>query len=251
MEQKLLEKFNQIEKEHWWWAGRRSLVKYLIGDLKPKRILDIGCGTGETLSFLKIIYPSAEIWGLDISPKAVKYALGRGHKNIVLGDAGRLKLNKKYFDLVLFLDVLEHIKDEATALREASKVLQPGGRIIITSPALKFIWSAHDKNQGHHRRYTRREIKTLSKAAKLKIEYMTYFNFFLSLPIIVVRSLSNLKKLSYMSSYDNKINFEIASNKVFNFLLKAIFLSEISLLKFLRYPIGISIVATLVKNEKK
>jgi ubiquinone/menaquinone biosynthesis C-methylase UbiE len=247
MNNHLLDKFNEIERLHWWWEGRRHLLKILLEKRHPKRILDVGCGTGETLSYIKTLFPKAKVWGVDTSAKAIKYSKERGHKNILKVNAKKLPFKDDYFDVILFLDVLEHIQDDQAVVSEAARVLKKNGIIVITSPALSFIWSAHDTGQGHKRRYTRREIRRLSGNAKLKPVFVSYFNFIFSPPIILIRVLSNLKIFKSFANYDSGINYDIAKVGFANTLLKKIFVSEISALKYINYPIGISIGAVLKK----
>lgn len=243
----LLEKFNDIERIHWWWEGRRELVKLMLLNKKPKNILDVGCGTGETLSFLKDLYPRAKLYGVDTSQKAINYSKKRGHKNIYKSNANKLPFKDGLFDIILFLDVLEHIKDDQSVIDEAKRVLKKGGTILITSPGLSFIWSEHDTKQGHKRRYTRRAIRKLAKTASLKDEFVSYFNFFLSPPIILIRLLSNLPKFKKFSDYDSGINYDIAKKGFPNSILRFIFVNEVRMIKYLRYPVGISVVAKLRK----
>lgn len=248
MNDNLLKKLNEVEKSHWWWSGRRELLKLIFSRKKPKRILDIGCGTGETLSYLKVLFPSCELYGVDLSLLAVRFSKERSHKNIYHANATKLSFKENFFDAVLFLDVLEHVNNHQKAIKEAKRVVKNGGMIIITSPALPFIWSNYDVSASHKRRYTKKEIKILAKKAGLKIAFISYFNFFLSLPIIIVRLLSRFKALNQISSYDNKLNFGIIDNRLVNSVLKSIFIKEIQTLKLIKYPFGISIVATLVKK---
>lgn len=246
MDSDLLKKFNKVEKFHWWWEGRRELIKLLIASRNPKKVLDIGSGTGETLSFLKKLFPKSAFTGIDILPEAARYTKKRGHKAFV-GNAAKLPFKKNSFDLILILDVIEHIKDDLGVLKEAKRVLAPGGVIIITAPAMPFMWSAHDKNQGHFRRYTPRRFEALAEKSKLSVEFLSYFNFFLSPPIVAIRLLSRLPVLSYFSTYDSKLNYNIAYKSNLNRLLTRIFRTEIKLTKYIRYPFGIS-VALMLKN---
>ncbi len=242
----LLRTFNKVESYHWWWEGRRYLIKQLLDGEDLKKILDIGCGTGETLTFLKTLFPNAELYGVDTSDDSVSYSQKRGHKNVVSADANKLPYKHGKFDVVHFLDVLEHIEDDAKALLEAKRVLSEGGKIIITSPAMPFLWSDHDKNQGHFRRYTKEDIMLLSKKTGLKIEYLGYFNFFLSPIIIFVRLFGKLPYLHFIVQYDNGINYTIAYHPFINKTLAAIFKLEIwFFMKGIRYPFGISLVAQL------
>jgi hypothetical protein len=112
---------------------------------------------------------------------------------------------------------------------------------------LQFIWSKHDTMQDHIRRYTRRRIRYLSQKTGLKIMFLSYFNIFLSPPIILVRLLSNIKIFSNFSEYDNGINFEIANKNLINNLLTKLFVLEVKLLKYINFPIGISLGTFLKK----
>lgn len=247
MSGELLDKFNDIEKKHWWWEGRRELLRYFFKNRRPKHVLDIGCGTGETLSFLRRFYPSAKLYGVDTSSRAISYSKLRGHKDIKKASATKLPFKNDFFDVVLFLDVLEHIKDDNKAIREAKRVLRKGGIVIITAPALSFIWSDHDTKQGHQRRYTRREIRKLAADNQLGISFISYFNFLFSLPIIVIRLLSRLKPFKSFANYDKEINYNIANVTFTNSILRYLFIVEIKALRFIRYPIGISVSAVLKK----
>jgi ubiquinone/menaquinone biosynthesis C-methylase UbiE len=248
MSSELLDKFNDIEKKHWWWEGRRELLRYFFKRRKPKYILDIGCGTGETLSFLRGYYPKTKLYGVDTSSRAISYSKVRGHKNIKNASATNLPFKNNFFDTVLFLDVLEHIKDDNKAIGEARRVLKKGGIIIITAPALSFIWSEHDIKQGHKKRYTRREIRKLAIDNQLEMSFISYFNFIFSLPIIIIRLLSRLMVFRSFANYDKEINYNIAKVTAINSILKYLFVLEIKALRFIKYPIGISVSAVLKKQ---
>jgi len=249
MNEKLLEYFNEIEKHHWWWEGRRQILRQTIVKKKNLKILDIGCGTGETLTFLADFLPKAELYGVDSSPTAIKYAKKRGHKNILKVDAKKIPFKDDTFDYILLLDVIEHIKDDTAILVEAKRVLKKSGKIIITTPAMQFIWSEHDSAQGHFRRYVRRRIRKIAHESKLSVKRISYFNFFLSPAIIGIRLLSRFKPFKKYGQYNSKLNFDIAKKSFVNSLLKLIFVSEIKLMQFVNYPFGISIFAILKKEN--
>ncbi|HEU5040565.1 MAG TPA: methyltransferase domain-containing protein, partial [Gemmatimonadales bacterium] len=104
----------------------------------------------------------------------------RGLERVVEGSAYDLSaVGAQRFDGVFFLDVLEHLDEDAAALREAVRVLKPGGVVIATVPAFMFLWSGHDVVNHHRRRYRRAQVESLFLGAGLAIERLTYFNFFL------------------------------------------------------------------------
>lgn len=247
MDKDLLDKFNKVERFHWWWEGRRKLIENLLQDHTPNKVLDIGCGTGETLTFLKTLYPKAKMFGVDMLPEAVVYTKERKHKALK-ADAKKLPFKNSTFDTVLILDVIEHIDDDTRVLKEAKRVLTKEGVIIITAPALSFIWSNHDKNQGHYRRYDKDRFARIAKNTGLKVKYLSYFNFFLSIPIISIRLLSRVAPFGYLAAYDSKFNYNIAHKNIPNRLLKVIFLADINLAKYISYPWGISVGVKLKKS---
>lgn len=247
MDKNLLEKFNLVEQKHWWWEGRRKLIQNFIPKKKNLRVLDIGCGTGETLSFVKRIRPNSQVYGIDTMSLAVSYTKSRNHTKAYVASAMKLPFRDNFFDVLLYLDVLEHLKDHHKALMEGKRVLKKGGVMIITCPALPFIISDFDKNQGHVRRYTKNDFLYLENKTGMKLKFLSYFNFIFSIPIIIVRVASKIKYLSFLSNYDNGFNYNIADKSFINNLFRGIFLQEIGLMKHISYPLGISIIAVYKK----
>jgi ubiquinone/menaquinone biosynthesis C-methylase UbiE len=251
MNQDLLGQFDSIEKVHWWWAGRRRLVKLLLSKFKPypKNILDVGCGTGETLSFLRDIFPKSSLYGVDCSPKAVAFSKARLHKKIFKASALKLPFSSNSFDAILFLDVLEHISEHEKALREAKRVLKPHGIVIITSPAIKLIWSEHDSKQGHKRRYSKADVFDLANTSGMKIKYLNYFNFVFSPPIMAIRLLSRFKMFRFLVRYNYGLNYDVARLSIANTLLTKLISTEVKLANKISYPFGISIISVFEKNN--
>lgn len=100
---------------------------------KTGRILDIGCGSGDTLLLLKSV--GWDIYGLDIDPGAIRIARKRGLKNISLGTYESVaKYPDNFFDAIRLYHVIEHLDDPNNCLRLAYKKLKPGGELIIGTP---------------------------------------------------------------------------------------------------------------------
>lgn len=99
----------------------------------PGRVLDIGCGSGETLSLLKSI--GWDVYGMDIDPKAIEIAHANSVENARVGTYEQLSRYKNnYFDAIRLYHVIEHLDDPANCMRLAYKKLKPGGELIIGTP---------------------------------------------------------------------------------------------------------------------
>ena len=234
---------------HWWWVARQRIIltllkKYLKGDKNV--ILDGGCGTGAGMFFLSKL---GRVYGVDLSPRAVEFCKERGLKTVKLGDISRLPYRDNYFDLVCLMDVIEHIEKDRLAIKEARRVLKPGGIILVTMPALPFIYSNHDKEQGHFRRYSKKELDRLFKNSGFKNLKITYFNILLSPPIIFIRLTSKLGgPFARLADFDSRLNYDVAKKKKINFLLTEIFSLESLAVKLFDIPFGVSL---LTIREKK
>lgn len=102
------------------------------------KLLDVGCHTGQFGFAVKKKY-GAEVWGIEPNPETSKIAENYLDKVIQGHFTEELNLPEKYFDVISFNDVLEHIPDPWTALRLAAKKLKPEGRVIISIPNLRHI----------------------------------------------------------------------------------------------------------------
>jgi SAM-dependent methyltransferase len=80
------------------------------------------------------------------------------------------------FDAVLYINVLEHIPDDAAELALVRRVLRPGGRVAIFVPALSWLMSDFDRSIGHHRRYRRQPLRALLESTGFTIERLHYFD---------------------------------------------------------------------------
>jgi SAM-dependent methyltransferase len=140
-----------VEESHWWYRGRRSLVRDALDRYAPARrplhLLDVACATGMSFRFLA---DYGEIRGIDISDETIRLCAQRGIDRIVKGDAVRLPFQAASFDVVLALDAFEHFDDDLAAMQETFRVLRPGGVLVATVPAFMSLWSPHD-DAYHHR----------------------------------------------------------------------------------------------------
>jgi SAM-dependent methyltransferase len=176
MDPTLWEEISAVEDRHWWFTARRSIILHLVSQLAPAgaSVLDIGCGTGFTLEALAERF---DAWGLEPDPAVRARVRSSVAHRVLAGDTGdRSALGNRTFDVVLLLDVLEHVKDDRAELASAAAALAPGGKLVITVPANPRLWSNHDERNGHYRRYTEDSLRTLLTSAGLAPTLLTHFN---------------------------------------------------------------------------
>jgi SAM-dependent methyltransferase len=228
----------QVEGTHWWFVGRRRIIKSFIericADLKRQhpRILDIGCGTGANLEML---CPFGETEGVDVSAAALAFCRERGLQNVRQGEAEHLPYEDGSFDLVTALDVVEHLDDDVAGLGEMRRVLRPAGRALLFVPAFMFLWGGQDDVSHHRRRYTRAGLKCVVRAAGFEVESATYANITFFAPILLGRLL--LRATGVRLESENNINVG-----ALNGLLGRILGAESSLLGHANLPFGVSLI---------
>lgn len=235
-------KMYETEEGHWWFKGKTAIAKALIRRYfgNGKKILDVGCGTG---FFSKSLALSGyEVTSVDGSELALEYCKKRGLKNLILSDACKLPFPDNSFDAVVALDILEHIKDDGVAVKEWTRVLKPGGIMLIFVPALQLLWSPQDIKLEHYRRYDK---DALGKALRgMRIEKLSYFNTLLFLPVFLFRIVTNISP----SLLKNRDELDITGPKI-NYLLEKIFSFESRYLVNSNFPIGVSLLAVSRKED--
>ena len=140
------------------WKGyfSRLLAPWVRG-----RVLEVGAGIGETTKALH--RPGLASWtclepDARLASRLAHLRLADGSRpEVVVGDVTRLDPARR-FDTIVYIDVLEHIADDAGELRRSAARLAPGGTLIVLSPAFPALYSEFDRAIGHERRYTKRSL---------------------------------------------------------------------------------------------
>lgn len=236
MKDELIDQMERVQREHFWFRARALILLRLMRPLlKPGlRVLDAGCGTGLLLAGLP---EGLELAGLDISARALEHAAqrlpGADLRQGSLPEAMPFAAMSQ--ELVLLTDVLEHIPDHAGTLAALHEVLKPGGRLVLTVPAFRLLWTRHDEEHGHQRRYTRPELHCLLEEAGFTVDKLSYYNTLL-LPLVLAVRVA--KRLLGRDGDD----MELPPAPV-NALLYQIFALESFWLPWAGFPAGVSLVA--------
>jgi SAM-dependent methyltransferase len=193
---------HRVEDRHWWYRGRRRVLDRTIArlGLPPRaRILDAGCGSGRNMADLARYGP---VTGVELSEAAASLARERHVGEVVEGSVLEMPFAPASFDLVVCLDVIEHLQDDRAALRELRRVLAPGGALLVTVPAYQWLWSGHDEVNHHHRRYSRATLRRAAREAGWECTHTTHFNSLLLPVAIALRALDRLHTRATESSLD-------------------------------------------------
>jgi SAM-dependent methyltransferase len=230
---------HQAEDRHWWYRGRRTVLEGVIAGLgltEGARILDAGCGSGRNMVELA---RHGTVTGVELSETSVALARERHTGEVIAGSVLEMPFPDHSFDFAVSLDVIEHLEDDLTALKELRRTVAPGGSLLVTVPAYQWLWSGHDEINHHHRRYTRRSLQRVAEAAGWQQARTTYFNSLLLPAAIVLRVLDRLSTKTTESSLDLWVPPE-----PLNWVLERPLAFEAALIKRgLRIPAGLSLLA--------
>ena len=195
MDQRLLKVLLEIDEHHWWYRGRRRIVRAELDRLAlpaAAQILDAGCGSGRMLQELASY---GQVSGIELDDDSAALAASRELGEVRTGRLEELPWDDGTFDLITSLDVVEHTPDDRRALRELRRVSKPGGWLLLTVPAYQSLWSLHDVANHHFRRYNRNTLARPAREAGWRVERMTHFNSLPLAPAAVVRLAERRKPL--------------------------------------------------------
>ncbi len=239
--------YHSFERDGWWFLGRRDMLVLLLKECpKESRILEIGCSSGVFLEQLRRAgFDNAH--GIDISQVAIMKCISAGLHNVRVADGSASDFPNESFDVVIASDVLEHILDHHKALKEWCRILKPGGRLILFVPALHILWSRHDEENQHVRRYAKKELVNLLKEANFTIRRVGFWNFFAFVPVLASVFLEKVVAPGEGSiGRFNRVS-RIINNIAYGFLKMENLYLNINL----GFPFGVSLFAVAEKNNHR
>jgi SAM-dependent methyltransferase len=250
MDRAAYESFAKNERDHFWFIGRRAIFfdvirRHMRGQKNPGVVFDLGCGVGGMLGPLSYY---GRIIGMDIDRDGLAFCRDRGFKHVFVGRGHKLPLKSESIDLIGAFDVLEHIPEEKETIAECFRLLKPGGKLFLSGPAYRFLYTHQDKMVHHQRRYTIGDLKRKFRAAGFEIEKASYINFFLFPLIFCALMVKKVReKLSPPRDDETRFNTEVPLPGPLNALFAFIFSFERFILRFMSVPVGHSLILMVKK----
>jgi SAM-dependent methyltransferase len=221
---------------HYWNITKKKVVENVLSKLAPAGILDVGAGVGIEVSYLRS--RGFKVWGTELAkvpvPEDIQDIFFTGRNIAELPEDVRNKI-----DTILLLDVVEHIRDPHTLIREASQSLPNLRQIVITVPARQELWSNLDVFNNHFIRYDRPTLSRVMSEAGWQPIYSGYYFHALYWPALVIAKLGLSRSVSL---YGPK-GFGIFVHRVLANIL------YVDYLLISRFLVGSSIVAVFKKNS--
>lgn len=230
----------------------RRLARHTFGRFcggKPDALaIEIGCSSGYFLEDIKNEMPQLAVVGSDYIEKPLRALAARIPSVPLLQfDLRQCPLPSENFDAALLLNVLEHIDDDRTALREVARILKPGGVAHIEVPSNPDCYDIYDERLMHHRRYRMGDLHALALSVGFEVLHSTHLGFF-AYPAFYAVKQRNKKLLQFPKAKKDQIVTrqirETRTNPLFSLVMKI----EVLLGRLVSYPCGIRCVVVLRKK---
>lgn len=186
----------RIERDHWYYSGKRALVGEWLQRARPMQsddvLLDCGAGTGR---FAEEMARHCHVLVLDNHDEALRMLATRFRPEQILSLAGdQVPLPDRSLDYVTALDVLEHVPDDLAVVQGFRRLLKPGGVVAVTVPASMALWSDWDVALHHHRRYSLRRLRALFPESDWDIVTANYTNVLVYPAVWMARKSRGLRR---------------------------------------------------------
>jgi SAM-dependent methyltransferase len=237
----------RVEREHWYYAGKRELVREWLGRSggisRESLLLDCGAGTG---LFAEMMRSVCRVRVLDDHAESLAILRTRfAPDEIVEGSATAIPLSTDSVDGITALDVLEHIADDQGAVAEIRRVLRPGGVVVVTVPAMMSLWGYWDEALHHHRRYDARGLRALFPTEAWEILHLNYTNVAVFPAVWAVRRWQQWRGSATASRLEDRV-----PPAWLNAMLRWLFV-RLGLVRGVGFPFGVSLLLVVRKRVSR
>lgn len=174
--------------QSYWHGEKLSTFKKLVGGKVFRKMLDVGCASGSMANEISKLFPTTKIFGIDPYPEAINFGKSQyPHIKFLAADAHKLPFKKKSFDLIICYEVIEHVFNPPTVLKEIKRVLKDQGRAIIAMDSgnllFRLVWFVWENTKGkvwqnaHLHPFKASELEAIIKKAGFKIIKKEFSHF--------------------------------------------------------------------------
>ncbi|MGC1853836.1 MAG: class I SAM-dependent methyltransferase [Candidatus Aquirickettsiella sp.] len=222
-----------------------QLKKNLFSVTNPT-ILEIGCSSGYMLQKLNLLFPDATLIGSDVVYKPLLELSKRLTIPLLRFDILQCPLPDNCIDAIILLNVLEHIEDDVTTLKQIYRILKPNGVLILEVPAGPHLYDAHDKICMHFRRYKLSALCKLITQQGFSVANRSHLGTFIY-PAFFLAKLWNKRLLTKSDTEQRQLMEKKIRRTSKNKFLSALMEMELMLGKWLSYPFGIRCMVSCIK----
>lgn len=220
-----------IEDEHFWFQARNKVISTVVSQITINfpsgyRVLEVGCGTGNTLRILGKICDRGTVVGMDLFAAGLHYARQRTSCTLIQGNIHTPPYSQQ-FDMICMFDVLEHLPNDKQVLRNLHELLVKDGFLLLTVPAHSSLWSYADEVAHHCRRYQLPTLNSRLTDTGYHVEYLTQYMATIFPFVWLGRKIAPLFSRSQMNIsnrnpdlFSNELRIIPFVNKLLAFLLR-------------------------------
>ena len=228
MEKEAFEILKNIE-DTWWHFGRKEAVHQAllkVGLKHETTVLDAGAGYGGMISLLS---QYGTVDGTEPETEAALICKERGYSKFFNSEVEAVQ-QKRTYGLIGAFDVIEHVEDDKTFVKNLCALTKEGGLLVATVPAFQFLWGEHDVKHKHFRRHTVGSMRLLLEQSGYAVVYARYWNVFL-FPVALLTRLMG-------KSGESGLHPHVFISRI----LSAVVWFEARLIRYIFIPFGLSVV---------
>lgn len=207
MDDSEIQRLDVLESSHFWYRARKlQLSRWFSGQETNLRVLDLGSATGGNTQYIASM--GHDVISVEYSEIGVQIQKNKGIP-VIQADARDLPFAESTFDIVVCLDVIEHIFEDRLVASEIHRVLKPGGKFLISVPEDPSLWSAHDIAVKHVRRYSKNSLLEVVKSGELTHQEIWSTLVHLRPFVILIRRFAKGSDLKPMNSVINFLLYQV------------------------------------------
>jgi SAM-dependent methyltransferase len=199
-----------VEESSFWFGHRNEAIRSVIEQFPPPAdlpFLDVGGGNGFVGAMISTLGHRVVL--IEPGESGARCARDeRGIAEVVQASIVDLEVASGSVGAIGMFDVLEHIEADVDALVRLREMLVAGGKIYLTVPSHRLLWSSADVQAGHYRRYTRKQLVRVLEKAGFEVEFDSYFFWPLPVPMFLLRCLPERLRLRKGESRAQRVTRE-------------------------------------------